>query len=290
MNEEQKWLDERRKVVTSTDVARLAGVSKWGGPMSVFAEKMGKEVDTNERMIIGRHMQKGIAGAYAQLREDADQTGVRVEHADPYQLWHHKDEPRFATSLDCWQLIRGERSILEVKGTGSYPDQPYDDWVCQVQWQMFVTGFRKATICALCGGDTMRWWDLTFDEDVVGPLTAQAHDFLINHLDIALPPAPAEGDSRAVKALYPQHTDGKEISMEQEDLDNYLHMVRLEAEGKSLVKQADAYKDKLKAKMQDAQYAYLPNGVRLAWTSYERKPYTVKGGIVRKFTATEPKG
>jgi predicted phage-related endonuclease len=289
----EEWLAARRHILTSTDVGAIVGVSKWASASSVFASKVaGMEGEENEHMVVGRSVQPGIAAAYQTIRmlRNPDEP-VDIVNIDGHALFF-TDDGRHGTSLDCLQTI-GTRGIgvLEIKATSGFPEEPYDEWVTQVQWQMYVTGCEYGTIAALCGGTSMRFWDITPDVDLIEPLKVAADAFWAQHVLSGVPPAPDGSDSarRAVRSMFPTSIPGTEVTLTVEDLDAVMEIQAAKEAIDAYRKRADALEDGLKLKMGNAETAYLPNGWKLTWKSSERKGYYVQPAQTRTFRIVVPK-
>jgi predicted phage-related endonuclease len=285
------WLQARRQVVTATDVGRIVGVSKWGGRLDVYNEKMGIDPDENDNMVIGRALQTGIANAYHVLRGKREANAhLEIEHAPQWAL-HMGPQPGHAASLDCWQrTIDHEWHPLEVKNTSGYPAEPYDEWLTQVQWQMHCTDTNRATIVALMGGDEIQWWDVERDEDVVQPLIVAADSFMAQFVKLAQPPPPdGPRDARAVRRLYAVADVGTEVTLGMDDLDTALHLEATKEQLKALEETKDSLTARLQARMGAAEVAYLPNGLRLTWKNQERAGYFVKPSTSRVFRMEKPR-
>lgn len=285
----EEWLNARRLVITSTDVGQIVGVSKWGDRLKVYAEKTGSAKDeASEQMIIGRHVQAGIASAYAEIREERGNGGVLIEHVPNFALYFHGKRPTHAASMDCWQLMKDGSHVprpLEIKSTGSYPDEPYDEWITQVQWQIYVTDSHGATICALCGGDDIRYWDIERDDELIAPLAEAADAFIEQFLIPQTPPPPdsPQHSGRALRQIYKQSVEGLEVTMDMHDLDIVLDLNKLKQDKKGIEAEIGARENALMAKMGKAEVAYLPNGQKITWRTAERKGYSVPAGTSRRF-------
>lgn len=289
----EEWLAARRHILTSTDVGAIVGVSKFSSAASVFASKVaGMEGEENEHMVVGRAVQPGIAAAYQTIRmlREPDEP-VDIVDIDGFALFFTGDG-RHGTSLDCLQTV-GQRGIgvLEIKATSGYPDEPYEEWITQVQWQMYVTGCEYATIAALCGGSSLRYWDVTPDVDLIEPLKVAADAFWEQHILQGVPPAPDGSDSarRAVRSMFPTSVPGSEVTLTVEDLDAVMEIQAAKDAIDQYKRRADALEDGLKLKMGTSESAYLPNGWKLTWKSAERAGYYVKPSQTRTFRIVVPK-
>ncbi len=292
----EEWLKARKEVVTSTDIGGIIGISKWSSRLKVYTDKVATLVmvgDDNEQMLLGRMLQSGIAAAYAVLREERAGEGVTVHPVSPNALAIHPQHLTHGTSLDCFQKIVGreEMEILEVKNTQSFPDEPYDEWVTQVQWQMHVTGCKRATIVALCGGTKLVWWDIDRDEDLIAPMITAADVFWAQYVLPGIPPDSDGSDASvyAVKRLYPNSSPGTEVTLSMEDMDAAIEADALKGQQKALEQAINAKHALIQQHMGPAEVGYLPNGWKVSWKTHERKPYTVKAGTARPFTISKGK-
>lgn len=286
------WLRGRRSFITSTDVAPLAKIGRFGSPLSIFAEKT-KEAseadakdDSEPRMMLGRIFQRDIGVAYSALRLKEEGVAYLIESVPDYTLYVHARNKDHATSLDFLQRRDdGTRRVpLETKMTTAYVDEPYDDWLAQVQWQMYVTGSPTATIAALCGGDDLRWWDIERDDEVIGDLRKIADDFVSQHVMPGVPPASdgSEPSRRAMRKLYAV-SDGSEVALEIADLATVTEIMALRERAAEMLKEEAVMVDALKQKMGAAEVAYLPNGGKITWKSFPKAGYTVQPSMQRPF-------
>lgn len=129
---EQEWLEQRRNVITATDIARIA--SGASGARQVRAEK-----DTGESMFYGNKYTE-----YGKAQEPFIATYVK-QHVDSRlepngDLWVSDDDPRFAATpdmVDASGEVVGEiKTVLHTNdwGDGAIPKRYYD----QVQWQILI--------------------------------------------------------------------------------------------------------------------------------------------------------
>jgi len=288
------WLHGRRRIITSTDIGAIAGVSKYGTALSVYAEKMllpsaaDDADDSTDEMLLGKIFQKDIARAYQILRMKRESVDYAIDHVGDHTLVFHATRERHGTSMDCWQWpVSDDDDVtpLEVKKVNSFPDDPLEEWLTQVQWQMYCTGTPAATIVALCGGIEIRWWDIPRDEELIGALRVMADEFWKNHVEHGLPPS-SDGSfssSAAMRKLYPVSSPGLEVTLEMTDLDTVVRIQEQAKEIDLLQKAKAANEDMLKAKMGTAEVAYLPNGGKITWKSFDKSGYAVKPMTVRPF-------
>jgi predicted phage-related endonuclease len=287
------WLLARRTLLTSTDVGAIAGVDRFSSALKVYEEKLRPEDDladdASDRMLVGRAMQDGIAEGYRVLRMKHEGRDIYVETVPATRLYLSGRWPMHAASMDCWQLeqIGGKpRNIpLEIKSWVGRLDEPLESWLTQVQWQMHVTGTSAAVIACGHGFGEIQWWDIERDDEIIDALVVDAERFWEMHVKPGIPPESdgSESASRALRKLYPAESPGLAVEFDMEDLDVAVAIASYAEQAKLMEQQKRALEDRLKAKMEHAEVAYLPNGQRVTWKTVHRKAHMVKESQSRQF-------
>lgn len=188
----EAWLAARRQHITATDVAKLLGLSKFGGPTSVYLDKLGEaEVTETERMRWGRRLEAAILAGFA------ERMNVPVELADPYSLTVCPDEPLIAASLDGRVQPGGApvdaKNIMRLDPTKwgeELTDQIPDDYALQLAVQMACTGADEAFIAALFGGQQLRVYRVHRDNDVISTAIDAAREFWQRYVVTRTSPPP----------------------------------------------------------------------------------------------------
>ena len=110
-----EWIAERRTGLGGTDLPKILGVSRFGGPMDVFMEKQGLTAPLieTEAMRWGSILEEPVAQEYAR------KSGRKVRHAAGF-LRHPAYQWAYA-NLDRWSLKRGTaKRVLECKTGGEF--------------------------------------------------------------------------------------------------------------------------------------------------------------------------
>jgi putative phage-type endonuclease len=152
------WYEQRRGGITATDLPKLLGVTDYGGPLHVWADKRGELPDDGV----------GEAGRWGTLLEDvvASEWATR-ERLTVFALGvlEHVDHPWQRASLD--RLVAGcpltgpdELCALEVKTRsafvgGRWREQIPDDVYVQCAWQRIVSGLPHVHVAVLIGGQRL---------------------------------------------------------------------------------------------------------------------------------------
>lgn len=148
-----EWLDNRRDVVGSSDIAVITRDSPYSTSVvdlwavkTRLLEPAPPDEDQVELFALGTALEPVIAERYME-RTGRRVRRVRDQLRHPIRTW-------VGASLD--RVLVGERRIVEVKWAPNRRWTEGEDGVPphvsqQVQWQMLVTGFRLADVAVLNG-------------------------------------------------------------------------------------------------------------------------------------------
>jgi len=249
----EAWLEARRSVITATDIAAILGLHPYRTPREVYLDKMGllPEVPENEPMYWGTALESPIAQRFAFSR------GVVPEKAG---FTRHPDYPHFGATPD---FLIGKDALLEVKTAGINAGRNFgeagsdfvpDQYLCQVMWQMFVTGRKKGFLAVLIAGQDYREYDIPYSEEMVRRMVFHASKFWGEYIQAETPPpiSGAEPDTERLRSQHPLD-DGSMIaaSPEMEDIAAELGNL-LEAQS-NLDLEVEKRKNQLREFMGDAQ-------------------------------------
>ena len=194
---------ERQSGVTSTDVASILGLSRWGTALSVYKAKRGESLARPPSLAawIGLRLENMVSELYTTA------TGTRVRADNLYHT--HPEYPWFGCHLDR-RAVGDPRHLIELKtrfsSRGWGPDGsveiPVDVW-CQVQAQMSITGATRCDVAALFGNSDFRVYPIVPDETFTTELIPTLRDFWFDNVLAGIPPAPtgSDADSDIVKAM-----------------------------------------------------------------------------------------
>ena len=162
ITDKQSWLENRLLDVTSTEVSALFNLNPYKSEFQLYHEKKDKvviNIDDNERMMWGRHLEDSIALGFAEKYK------MKVEQFDVYM---RDPETRMGSSFDYKIVSEEEPMILEIKNVDGlayrnnwiehdeYNIEPPEHIALQLQHQLEITGYNVGYIVALVGGNTMK--------------------------------------------------------------------------------------------------------------------------------------
>lgn len=150
--DERRWLAERAKKLTKTDVVRLAS-GTLAARQAVYAEKQDPKFHGNAYTERGHRLEPVV------------QSWVESELGIPASnmLYAHDDNPVHAATPDCALLDEGQWLVVEIKTTrddwsGGLPKKIIDD----VLWQAHVMGAGWAAVA---------WWQVDGEKGAEQPVT-----------------------------------------------------------------------------------------------------------------------
>lgn len=146
---------ERLSYLGASDAAAVLGLSRWGTPLSVWAEKTGQVVRPDDdalRLKLGHRMEPIVAELFE------EETGKKVETvADT--LFHPK-YPFIACNLD--RRVVGENAIVQLKTAASWKAKEWEEdeipreYILQEIHELAVSGADRAYIAALIGNQDFK--------------------------------------------------------------------------------------------------------------------------------------
>ncbi len=285
-----RWLSLRRQGIGSSDAAAVAGLNPYQSPLDVYLDKTGQLVndEDNERMKRGRQLEPIIAQMFA------EETGLKVRRKNQL-LACAKPGLHFAqANLDF--TVQGEDAILEVKNVGERMADLWEEngvpemYLIQVHHQLLVTGAAYAYICALIGGNKLRYSRVDRDENILAQLTEIEARFW-GWVKEGTPP-PVDGGratKKALAALYPEETGG---SVELDEAFATALVNRIEQEKayeKAAREQRELCENQLKAMLGINTFGLINGVPRVKWSTVKRDGYYVKPTEYRQLRILNPK-
>lgn len=287
------WLEWRRGGIGGSDAAAVAGLSPYGNPWTVWADKRGLvpleseeprwaragrllepvviEWFTEDSGIVVVDRQATVVGACDWLRATLDGRGV-----GPDGDTMAPDGSMFAD--------------VEVKTSngldGQWKDGVPEYIAIQAQHQMAADGAQRAFVAVLLRGDTFLWFEVQRDEAAISALLEIEEDFWKLNVIGGTPPT-VDGSARTAQAIRsafarPAPESVRELPEPANGLiRDYLRASMSEAAAKT-AKQAAA--NQLAVLMGDAEVGTVEGRPVVRWPLVRRKGYTVKPTEYRKLT------
>lgn len=169
----------RAVAIGSSDIAPLLGEDEHGTPLSTWMAKVGLgERRETPAMMAGQELEAAIARLYCRMTDSRIRSGGGT--------MRHRKHPWAVATVDR-RISKGAADLLEVKNIGAFMLRPWRYEVplskrLQVQWQLEVTGLKRAHVVALLGGTNPRIYTVEHDPELAGLLIDAAHLFMSTHV------------------------------------------------------------------------------------------------------------
>lgn len=144
----EQWLAERANTIGSSDLGTILGINQYETPRMLYEIKKGIKppFEGNDSTEWGLELEDFMTKMFVKKNPEV---GGRVQRDN--KIRRNAEYPWATCNLD--RLIVGGAMpiILELKTTTSFAVKAWDaaiptSYYAQLQWQMFVTGYRKAII------------------------------------------------------------------------------------------------------------------------------------------------
>lgn len=243
---------ERVGYLGGSDSAAAMGLSRWGTPLSVWAEKTGqilrRDLDS-EAVELGRELEDYVA------RRFTKKTGKELHRVN--ETLFHPKYPFLAANID--RRVVGEKAIFEAKVTGAFKareweqDQVPMEYLIQCQHYLAVTGAERAYIACLVGNRDFVWKTIERDDRALADLVEREvsfwNDFVVTKV---MPMTFKAWDKGTLGDLFPEAAEGKTVELEGTAAATCEVLEGMEEDLKALERQIDEQKNTLRAMMGDA--------------------------------------
>jgi len=285
----EEWLSLRKSNLNSTEVSALFNCNPYMSHYELWHLKKGLIQDSfeeNSRTKWGTRLQDSIANGVAEDR------GWKIKKMEEYM---YDPNYRIGSSFDFFIPILKETlqpALLEIKNVDSLAFK--NGWIVdedgeiesplhvelQVQHQMFISGFDKAYIAALVGGNTPVILERSKDENVIKNILKKCEEFW-KSIDMGIPPEPNfEKDFETIKDVYKFTKKGKAIEGNDKIKELAEEYSRLNEKASEINKKKESIKGQLLLYMSDAEYI-IGDGFKVSASIMEKKEYTVKSSVSR---------
>lgn len=211
-------------------------------------------------------------------KEFETRTGKKVRKNN--KMLRHPEHEFMLANLD--RVIVGEKALLECKTTSQYNiDQWKDDeipasYLCQIQHYMAVTGYEKAYIAVLCGGNQFIWKEVPRDDELIEIIINAEKDFWYNNVLAGVIPE-IDGSDATKDFLNHMYKDIDETEVQlSDDVETLLTALeQVKQEEKELKELKTQYENKIKHILGN-NLAGKTSGYQVTWKPQVRKTLDTK--------------
>lgn len=199
------WLEYRKQGIGGSDASVVCGISRYKSPVELWMDKTGQlpAQEAGEAAYWGTQLESMVRNEFSK------RTGIFV--AEVHELLQSQEYPFMLANLDgvCEHPELGT-CVFEAKTASAYKAGEWenavpDEYMCQLQHYMAVTGYKAAYIAVLIGGNTFRWKFVERDAELISMLIELESDFW-NHVENATPP-PLDGSDASKRFLAERFPD-----------------------------------------------------------------------------------
>lgn len=270
------WLAKRRQGIGASDAAGVLGVSPWSSPVSLFADKvLGEQESDTEIMRWGRKLEPLILEAFAEESEREVMPDGRLLRSTRW--------PFLQCTLDGIQSREGATASVECKNTRMRLTDgvPEHYWI-QMQHQLAVTGYRWGSFAVLVMGSEFFWCDVerddAFIEETLVPACSAFWERVGN--EGPTPSAdPSDATLAALKRIYPED-DGGTVYLPVDYCELDLERQQIALELKGLKERQQGIDNRVKAELGDAAVGLLANGRKFTWKTNSKGVRTFRAPVL----------
>ena len=210
------WLQQRRAVLGASDVPKVLGVSTWGGPHDVYADKVLQRPESNrsEASEWGNVTEPRIIEKYAKMHTDRHVVANVAElHYHPTIPWAACTPDGFADDDRC--LEAKLRSVSKGWGYAGTDDIP-EGILFQSLWQLMVTGRQQCDVIALFHGTRYVEYEVHRNPTLEAWVWEECTKFWETHIEGRVAPVPdgSDGAKSMLGLLHPK-ANGAIITVDQ---------------------------------------------------------------------------
>ena len=240
------WLGERRRGIGGSDAAKVLGVSRWGGPLSVYLEKKGLYIpdDPGEPAYWGTVLEDVVA------REFEKRSGLRVQRQN--KIFQHAEYPWMLANVD--RRIVGQNKGLECKTASNFMgdewegDELPDSYYIQIQHYMAVMGWESCWVACLIGGQRYVQKEVQRNSELINTIIEKEREFWEEHFLKGVPPPVTPFDNP--NSLWPEQTEDDMVQdIDEETITIARSLAGVQATIKGLENEEERLKGILKAKI-----------------------------------------
>lgn len=210
----EEWLEYRKRGIGGSDASVVCGINRYKSPVELWLDKTGQlpSQDAGEAAYWGTQLEPFVRAEFTK------RTGIEVIHKS--ELLQSEDHPFMLANLDgICEVPDVGTCIFEAKTASAYKASEWentipDEYMCQIQHYMAVTGYAGAYIAVLIGGNTFKWRFVERDEELISMLI-ELETVFWKHVQDGTPP-PLDGSDASAKFLserFPSSTPKSHITL-----------------------------------------------------------------------------
>ncbi len=196
----------RHEYIGGSDIAAILNMSRYKTPLKLWCEKTQKlplpDLSNIEAVEMGTELEQFVADMFTK------RTGKAVRRSP--KVYQHPNYPYMVAHVD--RLVTGTDELLECKTCSVFKKDEWEkdeipqEYILQVMWYLGITGRKIGHIAVLIGGQTFKYKQIEFDEELFNTMVEAAKEFW-QHVQNKTPVPVVAEDDETLKELYSEHSD-----------------------------------------------------------------------------------
>jgi putative phage-type endonuclease len=277
---EKELLELRKNGIGGSDVAGVMGLSRYSSPLRVYIDKTEPVVEQtdSEAAHWGNKLEAIVADEFC------ERTGKKVMRIN--RTLYHAQHDFILANID--RKIIGENALLECKTTNQYKASEWRDeeipieYILQCMHYLAVTGYEKAYIAVLIGGQKFAFKEIDRDEKIIESMIEKEINFWKNHVETRIPPMidGSKASTEILKYLYAEAVGESTIQLgpEYDPIISLLTDKKIEA--KKIEMEIDLLENKLKEQIKTNESAMTDKYI-ITWKNVTTRRFDAKTFEIR---------
>lgn len=252
------WVRTRVNYLGGSEISCLAGINPYKSKYELWLEKTG-QVEIKE-------MQSEVAHIGSQLESYikklfTEQTGLKVRAKN--MILQHDEYHFLCANLDGVIFDGKEHCVFEAKNVSQFKADQWVDgipeiYMLQVQYYLLITGFNKAYVAALIGGNHLVYHVVTRDENKIQEILTMAKNFWFVNVQQMIEPE-ADGSEATTRFLNERYdeSNGETVQLPEEALTILSRYDKVSSRLDELNRVKNSLSNQLKVYMEDNEYGVV---------------------------------
>ena len=249
-------LKQRKNGIGGSDIAKLLGRSRRGGPLDLYTEKLtpfdeSAEIAENLPAEVGSYLEPFLVSKYTQ------RTGKTVV---PKAMTYYPDHPFMFANIDGF--IENDGAILECKTTNEFSHREWGEpgtfqipeaYKLQVAYYAMILGANYCDIAKLYSNHTFEIYRYDRRPALESYILEEVKNFWQNHIEKQIPPESKTSSEslRYLKSLVTEPNSKKVVTVDLYDA--YKKLTSIKSDMAELKKQAEEKQDEICTFLQDQE-------------------------------------
>ena len=286
---EPEQLLMRRTGIGGSEIAVLAGLSRWTTPIAIFESKvLDVKKEPTLPMQLGNLFEEPIATLYRIRKSKQTARCATLRHPDkefgfaivtPDRAVYSSTPPRGEVMdqgpepLLSLRQVQEAECLFQAKSTTwrladewghEDTDEVPPEYLAAEVWGMGITGLRRSDFGVLIDKDKFKTYTVLFDQQLWEDLYILAERFMVEHVLTGIPPTPDASKAHAafISRLFPKE-EGSRTKLDQcppELLDTLRRYAQLHGAQKTLNAAVALYKQRIQTIIGTGSGFYMPFG------------------------------